>query len=378
MNTTIKVISTLSFIILPLMGMEPQGLKNIGNSCFMNAAMQCLAALPDFKRFLAGSSDLYNPESFAAAFSAFLQHQTDEFRLQDIGMRGWSLMKKDPGTTQDADEFLGHVLDQLIAANWPEGFERPRRRLARLFSIKTSSSLSYPAEGLYGTNQIDRHLSLNLPVHPDDIHISQCLHHFFEGDKVDYTLRTGRKIKADTRVSLDMTSKYLILNLKRKVRNPEGSMVRLLNALAFPLKNLPLHDYCLDPAKKLGNYDACGIIMHAGGADGGHYVAYVKVGQQWFYCNDTLVAMIPHEEVIKLVNRGYGENEHFLATTLIYERSSEPYALLEVEPWASPAVLKKAYERKLPTVANLTRDSALAEEIVEVLKDAYNQLSGND
>ena len=61
--------------------------------------------------------------------------------------------------------------------------------------------------------------------------------------------------------------------------------------------------------------------MHSGSANCGHYTAYVKLGNQWYYCNDEKIVPINEDEVIKLAERGYGVNNNTLPTTLVYERT---------------------------------------------------------
>jgi len=38
------------------------------------------------------------------------------------------------------------------------------------------------------------------------------------------------------------------------------------------------------------NYSLCGTVNHFGNMNSGHYVANVKVGSQWYHCNDAHVS----------------------------------------------------------------------------------------
>lgn len=46
-------------------------------------------------------------------------------------------------------------------------------------------------------------------------------------------------------------------------------------------------------------YDLCGVINHTGSLFQGHYVANVKVDQDWYSCNDNEVHCISEETALK-------------------------------------------------------------------------------
>jgi ubiquitin carboxyl-terminal hydrolase 22/27/51 len=44
-------------------------------------------------------------------------------------------------------------------------------------------------------------------------------------------------------------------------------------------------------------YDLFGVVVHKGTMDSGHYVAYVRVVDQWFLCDDAQVFEVAADEV---------------------------------------------------------------------------------
>ena len=46
-------------------------------------------------------------------------------------------------------------------------------------------------------------------------------------------------------------------------------------------------------------YDLYGTVNHIGTLNQGHYVSNVKVGDQWYHCNDAHVSTSEESEVLK-------------------------------------------------------------------------------
>jgi ubiquitin carboxyl-terminal hydrolase 47 len=46
-------------------------------------------------------------------------------------------------------------------------------------------------------------------------------------------------------------------------------------------------------------YELYAVLVHNGGAFGGHYFAYVRSGDKWFNFNDSQVKEIDSQEVVK-------------------------------------------------------------------------------
>lgn len=60
----------------------------------------------------------------------------------------------------------------------------------------------------------------------------------------------------------------------------------------FPME-LELSRYAI-PGKKEGEhyyeYKLCGILIHSGSAESGHYYSFIKVGERWLEFNDRRVS----------------------------------------------------------------------------------------
>jgi len=47
------------------------------------------------------------------------------------------------------------------------------------------------------------------------------------------------------------------------------------------------------------DYDLHAVVVHQGGALGGHYISYVKVSNVWYYASDTSTRAATEAEVLK-------------------------------------------------------------------------------
>ena len=323
-------------MIAPLRGMAPSGLKNIGNNCFMNAVFQCMFVMDDFKDVVLKNSSLYKPQSFAESYINFMNRPAEEVSDPErLCMHGWRIMNREAKTQQDANEFLLYFLNHLMDEDFADESGQYKQEVDRLFSAKVSSVVSYIPEGFVGERKYEYIMPLPLALKSDDIVLYQCLHRYFKAEEIDYTLPSNKSVCATQKCSLEHTGKYFIMTLKRTFVDAEGHEKRHDEPLSFALKNLDMQSYCGDPLKEPGHYDLSSVIMHKASKKGGHYTAYVKSGHTWYYCDDAVIKERSNVEMHAIAQRGYGETEDFVPTTLMYQRSQEPYDVLHVMAWAS-------------------------------------------
>ncbi len=132
-------------------------------------------------------------------------------------------------------------------------------------------------------------------------------------------------IEGHSKRFLQDTQNYLFIMLeRRKYRQTDDGIeyVRVDDPLSFPITNLDLSPYFLIKEHAKGPYELVGVIMHDGSANGGHYTAYTKLGNQWYYCNDAKVKKISSKEMQEISERGTGVNKTVVPTTFVYELSS--------------------------------------------------------
>jgi ubiquitin C-terminal hydrolase len=98
----------------------------------------------------------------------------------------------------------------------------------------------------------------------------------------------GAKVEAETRTEIVRLPRVLILSFKR-FRFNRGHMEKLSHTVTYP-EHLEL---------KSQNFQLFGVVLHSGGAGGGHYCALVRRDNRWFRLNDSHVSPT-HEQVLNL------------------------------------------------------------------------------
>lgn len=64
------------------------------------------------------------------------------------------------------------------------------------------------------------------------------------------------------------------------------------------LMTIDLRPYLKNPKDSVKSvYELNGFIVHHGGLDGGHYISYVKMNNQWYECDDFSVKVIPEKKL---------------------------------------------------------------------------------
>ena len=86
---------------------------------------------------------------------------------------------------------------------------------------------------------------------------------------------------------------------------------------------LDLGQYLQRPAEGLAKYYLYAVIKHRGEVGAGHFIAWVKVGRQWWQFNDRTVTKASASEAVAQI---YEQRDYSIMTPymLFYERM--PYA----------------------------------------------------
>ncbi|CAG7819782.1 unnamed protein product, partial [Allacma fusca] len=137
--------------------------------------------------------------------------------------------------------------------------------------------------------------------------LEDCFSAFFSSDELKgknmYSCEKCKKLRNGVkRCSLYQLPEVLCVHLKRfrlfEYGGGIGFSGKVSQYVQFPLDGLDLKRFLhSDCPNKVTNYRLLGTIVHMGSFTGGHYIAYIRRGDQWYVCDDSRVTPVTPETV---------------------------------------------------------------------------------
>ena len=305
------------------------GLKNFGNTCYLNACLQTLRNLPKLADICRDSDPPRTSKSnqLTHAFCDFIRNFPA--RLPDfiVALRQFNPMfgELDPEThaprQQDASEAWACILNALIDSIGPV--------VQNLFSIGFIVHETCPEiEGLSKTiEDFDDRLRCFITSETRQLEGGISMDSSFERE--DPTL--GRNVLCNTHREISRLPPYLTVQMMRfTFKTDENIVAKIVRKVEMPFRLDTLQ--WLSPelrAKVVAKRDAAGlnksdagyyrlkaVITHRGrSANSGHYITHVRFEDQWVRYDDEKVKEVSEEDISALS----GASDWHTSFLLIYE-----------------------------------------------------------
>ncbi|XP_056157698.1 ubiquitin carboxyl-terminal hydrolase 21 [Lampris incognitus] len=320
------------------------GLRNVGNTCFLNAIIQCLShtrGLRDYclLRFYRTEKNSKEEAKLMEAFSQVLAGLWDVNGGDGVvnPRQFYSIFKEavphfSGYSQQDAQEFLRFLLDRLhteinrrphvrrtgkepeqkyakfriaeeAAAMWKEHLERDDSKIVDLFSGQLRSSLHCSVCSHYSTT-FDVFCDLSLPIpkrsSARELTLRECLDLFSQEEKLGeenapMCERCNRRTESTKRLTIQRFPRVIVIHLNRFTMS-RWSISKSTVHVSFPLINLDLGPYGpADCGPVL--YDLYAICNHAGTVNMGHYTACCLEENGWCFYNDSSVTPVSENQL---------------------------------------------------------------------------------
>ncbi|XP_061448570.1 ubiquitin carboxyl-terminal hydrolase 2 isoform X1 [Rhineura floridana] len=319
------------------------GLRNLGNTCFMNSVLQCLSNTKELRDYCLQNQylhDLNNKSRMQMAlmseFAKLIQALWTSSPNESVSPSEFKtqIQRYAPRfvgyNQQDAQEFLRFLLDGLHSEvnrvlvrpkgshdnldhllddekgrqMWMKYLAREDSRIGDLFVGQLKSSLTCSACGHCST-AFDPFWDLSLPIAKKsygEVNLIDCMRLFtkediLDGDEKPTCCRCKARTKCMKKFSIQRFPKILVLHLKRfsEARMRSSKLTTFVN---FPLKDLDLREFASQNCNH-AIYNLYAVSNHSGTTMGGHYTAYCKnpVSGEWHAFNDSRVTPLSSSHV---------------------------------------------------------------------------------
>uniref|UniRef100_A0AC35UHA2 USP domain-containing protein n=1 Tax=Rhabditophanes sp. KR3021 TaxID=114890 RepID=A0AC35UHA2_9BILA len=285
---------------------HPCGLKNSGNSCYINCSLQLFYSIPgigDLLDSLANTKgqdmeERKNNKLTSALHSYYIYFQQGINLKESIDTRDFKKVVDEVsnlyqlGGQQDIDEFLGFLLDQLEEES--KEIEGGQDLVQKKFGNMQVNHIKCPEchfrSSIKEPFKILK-LSLNETATSDKIENLldyYCEAHFLnEGNEWECS-NCNRLVLAEICTEFTELSDVLFITVKRYIQTGVDRR-KSFTKIEYPLDNL-----CINVRDSAGNvigdtssYQLVGLAKHKSSLiTSGHYTTLVKYDKRFWYCND--------------------------------------------------------------------------------------------
>lgn len=334
------------------MELHPSGLENIGNTCYLNTAIQCLLSIPDismhfynldnmgewggrevlvknkvkrigyeFSRLCKGLLEekcVVRPEAFVKAFKVlhpnfnvfnqqdsheiflFILHNLHEATMDPVKME----LSGEPKDKENA--LLLMAIKDKLKFLWDKKMNSYKiSKLTNLLFFQEHTMIQCP-ECDELDNQFPMTCGIEVELNADNL--NDCLDNYFK--RAELKLDENNKWHCENcdfkgcpiKQNLIWNApKYITFHLKRFIDRHQKNN----SLIDFPLNDLDLTKYVSFGTierdgftSQIHKYNCIAVANHTGGLNGGHYYSCVKRNDKWYEINDAFTRPILDETKI--------------------------------------------------------------------------------
>ncbi|CAL0307069.1 unnamed protein product [Lupinus luteus] len=292
------------------------GLRNLGNTCFLNSVIQCLTYTEPLAAYL--QSGKHKTSCRVAGFCALCAIQNHVSRaLQSTGrilspehlvgnLRCISRNFRN-ARQEDAHEYMVNLLESMHKCCLPSGIPSEsngayeKSLVHKIFGGRLRSQVKCQ-QCNYSSNKFDPFLDLSLEIFKADS-LQKALANFTAAELLDggerqyQCQKCKQKVRALKQLTIHKAPYVLTIHLKRFFAHDPGLKIKKKVNFGCALDLKPFVSGSYDGDVK---YSLYGVLVHSGSSThSGHYYCYVRTSNNmWYTLDDNRVSHVSEREVL--------------------------------------------------------------------------------